>query len=173
MVELFVRLYYVWGIMGAITASLYAASLYRSWRAGGGTLLSAPTELAKALGNYFIAIPADIWRAMRFFVSGFAAGLYRWPDPPEGEGRYSAAHALLVGITLGGLARFLTAMAWAEANRDWMERVETPQLVIASLPVAFAVIGDAMHHITAWPKHPHRARLIAALMIAVLATAFV
>jgi hypothetical protein len=173
MIELFVRLYYVWGIMGAITASLYAASLYRSWRNGGGSLRTAPREIVSIVCGYFVAIPGDVWRAARFFISGFAAGLYRWPDPPEGAGRYSAAHALLVGITLGGMSRFFTAIYWAEANREWMEHVEPGHIMVASLPVIFAVIGDAMHHITAWPKHPHRARLISAVMILVLATAFI
>lgn len=171
MIELFVRLYYVWGIMGAITASLYAASLFRSWRASGGRARSVPRELAAMLAGYFVALPSDVWRAMRFFVSGFAAGLYRWPDPPEGAARYSAAHALLFGITLGGLSRFMTAMYWAEGNRDWMQHVDDAHIMIASLPVIFAVVGDAMHHITAWPKHPHRARLIVVVMILVLASA--
>ena len=157
-IEGFVHLYHVWGIWGAVTALIYGPSAWRSWRENGGTFSSLASEYAGAVAYQSRELVFDVVRVtvgiMRgLFGVGPVIGTHKtgWHYPRE--------HMLLIGITLGGFSRFLTAIYWSEKNRAWMHADN--MLVMAAVPVIIAVVADAHHQIIAWPKRPWLARWLA------------
>lgn len=159
----FVHLYHVWGIWGLITAMIYGPRAWASWRASGGKFATAPGEYLNALNHQIGEVARDIGRLML----GISRGLFGiGPMPPEetpSPWPYSKVHMLTLGITLGGVARFLTAIYWSERNRAWM----TEQTVwIPAIPVLIAVVADVHHHVVAFEHRPWVSRWlkIAALL---------
>lgn len=154
-VEGFVHLYHVWAVWGAITAAIYGRAAYKSWREAGGLWYRAPGELAGyVFGNLFQSV-LDYFRLLRWSIAGLTGLAYKWPDPVPT--RYARDHTLLLGITLGGLARLLTALYWAERNREWMSETN---VWLPAVPIAMAIFADANHQLTAWPNKPWIARML-------------
>lgn len=155
--EGFVHLYHVWGVWGLITALIYGPDAWRSWRASGGTLRAAPGEYAQAFSHHLLGIAADLVRLLLGIVKGlFSVG----PTPPAerpSPWRYSSVHMLTLGITLGGIARLITAFYWSEKNRGWMT---DDNVWLPAIPVLIAVIADAHHHFVQFSDRPWLPRWI-------------
>ena len=162
----FVHLYHVWGLFGLLTAVLFGQQGYKNWRASGGTWRTAPGEWIYATGWLTGETLRDIWRLFKWFGKAFVGLPLDWQQS-EWRGRvYSRQQIILVGITLGGLSRFLTALYWSERNRDWMQYADSWMLQMATVPIVLAVLGDFHHHMTAWPNKLHRTRLVAVSALA-------
>jgi hypothetical protein len=160
-VEGFVHLYHIWGALGFITAAMFGIEAHRSWRLAGGTWREAPYEWAYAGTHVARETFRDIGRLIKWTVGSFFGMPFTW-ESGEWQGRkYPRRQTILIGITLGGTSRFLTALYWAEKNRDWMTSADNSVIFIASFVILPAIIGDLHHHATAWPNKPHRVRLLA------------
>lgn len=159
-VNAFVHLYHVWGALGAITACLFGREAYRGWREAGGTWASAPGEWFYTLRWVSGETARDIARFASGALRGFLGIPFNWAET-QWKGRiYPRRQVILIGITLGGTSRLLTALYWAERNREWMAHVDGTVIAFASAVILPAVIGDLFHHYTAWPEKRHRARMI-------------
>lgn len=159
-VEGFVHLYHVWGALGALTALLFGMEAHKSWRLAGGTWRSAPSEWLGFAAFATRETISDAYRFAKWTVRSFFGLPFDWGHGEWNGRAYPKRQAILIGITLGGLSRFLTALYWAEKNRDWMAHVDTSVIMFASAVIMPAIIGDLLHHTTAWPEKGHRARLI-------------
>ena len=154
-VEGFVHLYHIWMLYGFITFAIYGQAAYQSWRSAGGAWLRAPSEVSGyVLGNVFQTI-MDWFRLLRWAAAGLTGISYKWPEPVPT--RYAKDHTLLLGITMGGLSRFLTALYWSEKNRAWMTETN---VWLPAVPVALAIFADSNHQLTAWAKRPWVPRLL-------------
>ena len=154
-VEGFVHLYHVWMIYGGVTALIYGQASYQSWQQAGGQWRTAPAEFTGYLFGGLWQVVADWTRLVRWMFAGLTGLSYRWPEPVPAK--YARDHTLLLGITLGGLSRFLTALYWSEKNRAWMTETN---VWLPAVPVALAVLADANHQLTAWSKRPWIARML-------------
>lgn len=167
-IEMFVSLYYVWAVFGAITAFMYGRLAYKQWRAAGRTWGSVTNEIGAlslgTLGRY----ARDWLNMVRYFVSGLTGFTFRrgkggWPsinefmDEPVEVSDYPRNQRLLLGIALGGTSRFITAMYWAELNRGWMTETN---VWLPAFPIFMAILADTNHHMTAFSKRPWIARLL-------------
>lgn len=160
-VEGFVHLYHVWGMLGALTAVVFGREAWVGWREAGGTFRSAPREWAYALQHVSTEAARDVVRLFKWAGKSALGAPFIW-ETAQWRGRtYPRRQTILIGITLGGLSRMMTAMYWAERNRDWMEHTDMGVIVAASVVILPAVIGDLHHHMTAWPDKQHRVRLTA------------
>lgn len=159
-VEGFVHLYHVWGILGAITAALFGLEAWRGWRVSGGTFRSAPSEWLYALRFSFREALFDCAR-LALWAGKSATGVpFVWENAEWQSRSYPRRQIILIGITLGGLSRMMTALYWSERNRDWMAHVDISVIFAASIVIFPAIIGDLYHQMTAWPNKHHRARLL-------------
>lgn len=154
----FIHLYHVWGLFGAITMLVFGRQAYRSWRASGGSWLSAPCEWLRFVGWTLREMVLDIVR-VPFIPSRLHE---KWPES-EWKGRsYPREQSILIGITLGGMGRMFTALYWSERNRNWMVHADDWMIQMAAAPVCCMIVGDFLHHTTAWHNQKHIPRLIAA-----------
>lgn len=158
----FIHLYHVFGLFGAITMLLFGRQAYRSWRASGGSWRSAPCEWLQFAGWTMRETVLDIVRCaiMPWRLS------HGWPESRWSGRSYPREQAILIGITLGGLGRMATALYWSERNRQWMEYADSWVIQMAAAPVCCMILGDFLHHTTAWPGRKHIPRLIAAFALA-------
>ena len=156
----FVHLYHVWGALGALTALLFGVEAYRGWRASGGTWASAPAEWFYTLRWVSAETVRDVGRLFKWMARGFFGLPFDWRQSAWGSRSYPRRQIILIGITMGGSSRLLTALYWAERNRDWMAHVDGGVIFAASFVILPAIIGDLHHHHTAWPGKQHRVRLI-------------
>lgn len=157
----FVHLYHVWGLFGAITMLVYGTQAHASWRASGGSWASAPCEWLRFMGWTLRETVLDIFRC-----AIMPWRLYdKWPES-EWRGRsYPREQSILIGITLGGMGRMLTALYWSERNREWMQYADSWMIQMASAPVFCMIVGDLLHHFTAWRDEKHVPRLITAVAL--------
>ena len=161
MVDSFIHLYHVWGMFGLMTAFLYGRLAYRSGREAGGTWRRAPGEWLYAAKWNTHELLRDTLYMFRWALAALTGGPLGWR--PEGEYSgpgYPPRQVISLGVTLGGVSRFLTALYWSEKNRAWMQYAGTSVILSASLPVLFAVCADILHHYTAWPTARYRSRLM-------------
>lgn len=171
-IEAFVRLYHVWGILGAITAWIYGAAAFQIWRQAGGTFRNAPADVIGGIRSFTVNSLADVWSLLRWTLSGFLGSAfsvfrYQWPKGEMPAYRYGLGHTLRLGIALGGTARLLTALYWAERNTEWMNHVS---VWVPAVPILYAIAGDLAHHSTAWPRHQYRVRMLAIFSILYVGT---
>lgn len=157
----FVHLYHIWGVLGLLTAVLFGMQGHRLWRESGGNWRDAPREWAYAGGWSLRETIKDVGRFAGWVVNGFLSLPYTWRQTEWSGRSYPSRLIIFIGITCGGVSRFLTALYWAEKNRGWMTEVDPWVLEMAALPVILAVVGDLHHHRTAWPSKTYRVRLIA------------
>lgn len=162
----FVHLYHIWGLFGLLTASLFGVQAYREWRKHGGTWRKAPGEWAYTLGWFFREALLDVGRFGKWAAMSFAGVPFNWGESPWQARKYTRQQVILIGITFGGMSRFLTALYWSEKNREWMNYAESWTIQMASAFVIMAIIGDLHHHMTAWPDKRHRVRLIVLVSLA-------
>lgn len=165
----FVHLYHIWGVFGLLTALLFGRLAYAGWREAGGRWRDAPGEWIGALSWSLRETVRDVSKLLGWATSAFVVTPFTWNDTVR-ESRYPDRQIMLIGITLGGVARFLTALYWSEKNVAWMQRVDNTAIAMAATPVLIAIIGDVHHHLTAWPTQRHRVRLlclVAAVWVAV------
>lgn len=151
-----IHLYHVWSIFGAITSVIFGMRAYKRWRVHGGTWVNAPKEWLALIRAFSFNTCRDCLSFFKWVFFGFAGVPYQWPNRRQEVWNYSADQTLLLGITLGGAGRFLTAAYWAYAH---VETNYGPMVYIPALTVLVAIAGDTNHHITAWSHKPHRYRL--------------
>lgn len=176
----FVHLYHIWALWGALTAFLYGKAAYKGWRSAGGTWDRAPADIFGSLSSGLKEAALDWGRLFRWAFASFSGLLFRkddngryrlgsyWPKPTET--RWPANQMLLIGITLGGLARLMTGLYWAELNTLWMNEAS---VYIPPIPIIIAILADLNHQYTAWPSRPWIPRLLAsAAVVWVLLGAF-
>lgn len=154
----FIHLYHVWGLFGAITMVLYGAQAYKSWRDAGGTWATAPCEWLQFIWWTLRETVLDIARCA---VMPWQANK-AWPESEWNGRSYPREQSILVGITLGGMGRMLTALYWSERNREWMQYADSWMIHMAATPVLAMIFGDMLHHTTAWQGKKHIPRLILA-----------
>jgi hypothetical protein len=166
-VEMFVNLYYVWAIFGGITAFFYGRAAWKLWVAQGGSWRIMTGDVSRLTWHWIARTSKDWWQIGRYFVTGLigftvSRGKSGWPqidefmdDPPDTD--FPRNMRLMCGITLGGLARLVTALYWAELNRGWMTETN---VWVPAIPIVLAILADMNHHYTAWPKRPWIARLL-------------
>jgi len=166
-IDMFVNLYYVWAVFGGITAFFYGRAAWVLWREHTHTFLGMVSDVRLSSRNWLVSTGRDWVQLGRYFVTGltgftFRRGVGGWPqidefmdEPPLTE--FPRSLRLMIGITLGGLARLLTALYWAELNRGWMTETN---VWIPAIPIVFAIMADVNHHYTAWPRRPWIARLL-------------
>lgn len=172
MVGGFVHLYHVWAIWGAITAVFFGRAAYRNWVRGGGQWRSAPGMFGEAVRDTLQPIAGDWLRLIKWFFAGMLSfslkrGAAGWPVidtywPGPKTRRWPPDHTLLIGITLGGMARFFTAMYWAEKNVAWMTEAS---VLVPAIPIIWMILADHSHQLTTWPRRPWIARMILSLGI--------
>lgn len=161
MLDSFVNLYHVWGVFGLVTAVLYGRLSYRSWREAGGTWRRAPGEWLYALRWNSREMGMDVLYVFRWALAAMVGGPLGWrPERTYVGPGYQPRQIIALGVTLGGTARFLTAIYWSERNHDWMQHADASVLAQAAIPVMFAVCADVLNHYTAWPEARHRSRLL-------------
>lgn len=159
-VEGFVHLYHVWGFLGGLTAALFGLEAWRGWRTAGGTLRSAPGEWLYTLRFLSQETLFDSVRLVKWAVKSALGVPFVW-EKAEWQGRsYPRRQVILIGITLGGLSRLMTALYWSERNRDWMTHVDASVIISASIVILPSILGDLHHQMTAWPSKQHRVRLL-------------
>lgn len=164
MVDSFIHLYHVWGMFGLVTALLYGRVTYRSWREAGGTWQRAPSEWLYAAKWNTHELARDTLYMFRWALAALTGGPLGWREEMAyAAPGYPPRQLVALGVTLGGVARFLTALYWSERNREWMQYADASMMISAALPVLFAVCADTLHHCTAWPEARHRVRLMALL----------
>ena len=155
----FVHLYHIWGIYGAITALIFGRSAYRGWRKTGGQWRDVPRDVTGWFFGGLARTAGDWWRFSKWFLAGLIGIGFRrdkggWPEidlffPDEEYARWPRNQTLLLGITLGGVSRFLTALYWAEKNTAWMNE---GNVFIPAIPIVVAILADMNHQFTAWHK---------------------
>lgn len=167
MVAGFVHLYHIWGLYGLLTALFFGRAAHRSWRKAGGAWQTALPDALRTTRETFGPIGSDWVRLFKWFCVGlFSFSLKRgragwpvidtfWPEPAAKK--WPPDQTLLLGITLGGAARFATAMYWAEKNVGWMTE---NSVLIPAIPIVWMIIADHNHQLTAFPKRPFIARLL-------------
>lgn len=171
MVEVFVNLYHVWGLFGLVTAVLYGRMTYRSWREAGGTWRRAPMEWLYSFHWNLREAAMDVLYIFRWALAAMAGGPLGWrPERAYMGPGYPPRQLIALGVTLGGSARFMTALYWSERNRDWMAHVDATVLAQAAVPVMFAVGADILHHYTAWPNSRYLSRLLIVAALLWIAT---
>ena len=166
MIGAFVHLYHVGGVFGLLTAVLFGRLAYRGWRASGGTWRAAPGEWMYSARWTARETLRDLWRVFGWALSAFAMTPFAWHESERNGRKYPDRQIMLIGITLGGIARFLTAIYWSEKNVAWMQHVDSAAIMMAATPVLIAVAGDVHHHLTAWPDLRHRVRLLCIVALA-------
>jgi len=142
----FVHLYHVWGVLGLVTAVVYGRNIWAQWRVSGGTAINAPGELARLIWHHARLSVSDIGAIVRGAWCRFTGLDHVWSQDPKSPWTYGTEHSLLLGIMLGGVARFATAFYWAELNTAW---VSTEMVWVPSIPILLAVLADLSHHATA------------------------
>lgn len=157
----FINLYHVWGLFGLVTAVTYGLQAYKEWRYNGGKWRAAPGEWFYAFAWFSRETIKDLGRLVQWMAQGFLGLPFDWRQTEWRSRTYSRLQVILLGITLGGVSRFLTAIYWSERNREWMGSPEACVLEMAAAPIFLAVLGDLHHHLTAWPERKHRVRLLA------------
>lgn len=167
-VEGFVHLYHVWGIWGAITAAIYGPAAWLSWRECGGTVRSFLGEYAGAAGYQSRELVLDVVRVAVGIMRGLF-GVGPVIGTRKASWHYPREHMLLIGITLGGFSRFLTALYWSEKGWAWMHADN--MMTMAAGPIIIGVIADT-HKIIAWPKRPWFTRWLAFAGLAWIALGF-
>jgi hypothetical protein len=169
-VGMFVHLYHVWAVFGAITAFIYGRNLHRIMRAERVRLWTVPMGLVGIFARLLRQALRDWVNLFKGVVAGFTGMPWTWPSDENMVWPLSRHQTLMVGITLGGASRLLTAVYWAERNTGWMTQ-ET--VWVPAIPIAMAVIADSHHHYVAWEQTPWRLRLLGTLALAwVLVGAF-
>jgi hypothetical protein len=165
MVGAFVHLYHIWGLFGAITACIFARQAYISWRASGGVWITAPCEWL-----YFIGwtLRETLFDLARCVIAPWRNG--PWPQSDWSNRAYPREQSILIGIAMGGTGRMITALYWSETNRTWMTHADAWNLYAASAPVLLMILGDFLHHQTAWPNHRYRSRLLTVAALLWIAT---
>lgn len=166
MIGAFVHLYHVCGVFGLLTAFLFGRLAYMGWREAGGTWATAPREWCEAIAGAVRESMRDIGRVAGWALSSFLVTPLVWSADATRPSRYPDRQIMLIGITLGGIARFLTALYWSEKNITWMQHVDNSAILMAATPALIAIVGDVHHHLTAWPRHRHRVRLLCIVALA-------
>jgi hypothetical protein len=168
----FVHLYHVWAVWGAITGIIFGRAAFKGWKESGGRIRDIPRDaLSWATGNMLEAFK-DVWRLLKWFIAGLI-GLAGRKGKRGFEGidmyfpnaelsKWPRNQTLLIGISAGGISRFLTAMYWAEKNTAWMSQ---STVLIPAIPIMLAILADSNHQLTAWPKRPWIARILLTLGI--------
>jgi hypothetical protein len=166
-IEMFVNLYYVWAVFGGITAFFYGRAAWKLWRDKAPTVTDLRNDIGSLSLAWLVRTSRDWLQLGRYFVTGltgftFRRGMGGWPQidefmDEEPLSPFPQSLRLMVGITLGGMARCTTALYWAELNRDWMT---TTNVWLPAVPIVLAIMADTNHHYTAWPKRPWIARLL-------------
>lgn len=158
----FVHLYHIWGILGLATSLFYGRNICKQWRATGGSFRTAPSEVGGVMWHHIKLSFSDVYRLGRAALYRFTGLDYLFAQSPESPWRYGNDHSLLLGIMLGGIARFATAFYWSEINTGWVT-VET--VWIPAIPIILAVLADISHQATALDnKWPIRWASIAAIV---------
>ena len=176
-VGMFVHLYHIWLVYGAMTSFIYGKDAVALMREEKYRLRDMPKGFAvlvymtlDASRRDWINLAKQALHLIRWFLAGLTSYPWSWPArqfdwPADAKPVWPLGRdlTLLVGITLGGASRMLTAFYWSEKNRAWMTETN---VWIPAIPIVMAVVADAHHHSIAWSDKPWRSRFLMTFAIA-------